>query len=295
MREKSLCIFPMAQQGSEKLPLLRSFGSKKVSTSRKKLCKAGVATMALVVVVVIIVAAAGSATYFLFVHPLTSGGGATGSNTSQSTTQGTNGGQQSTTTSSSAGSSSFNNGDIILNANNLFGNFTSMSAEFTSSSGPLIGNYTVIGQNGPGLEVNFTTTSNGSTQTSLLWFDPQGNVTQATFVESGQTITYDLNNGSGYLSSYKGVFIDVFGNFFTYGSEWTGIVSQATLGNTQNQNFGPTTLSVTTYTYNVPQAQETISIHIGNVPNTSIYLVTYWSLSSGSETDTFQLLTLTKA
>lgn len=259
---------------------------KKLSVKRNSGPTMGIAAIALVVVLVVVVAAAGTAAYFLVVKspsPATTGG--------SSSTQSSSGGQHSTTSTSSSGSasSSINNAGVVLDANDLFGNFSSMSVEITSSAGPLIGNYSVIGQTPQGLEVNFSTISNGSSQSNLLWFDSNGNLTQAT----SQGVTYTTNNDSGLLPSFKGVFLSVFGYFFTYGTEWGNIVSQATIGSTQNQAFGPTTLSVTSYTatYN----QVSYSVHVGNVPSTPVYLITYWSFSTQGQTDTFQLLSLTRA
>lgn len=92
-----------------------------------------------------------------------------------------------------------------------------------------------------------------------------------------------------------------FGDYFSFvsgggsvmnGPGATNLAQYKNLG-TGTQTFGSTQLSVTSYTDTVGQI--TYNIHVGNVPGTTVYLVTYSSFGTGGQVDSYQILSLTRA
>ena len=277
----------------------------------------GVAALALIVIVVVVVAAAGTATYYFVVvapNP-TSNSTATsltttttmrGSSTTstgksgQTSTASSIGGSTSLESSSTSGvssaaefsSSSTSSLNYLLNMNDLLGNFSQMTVEYySSSSGSSNFTYDYLGL----FSVNSTTqlrelnvsvvSSSSSSSSFLLWLDSAGNVSMVT--SGGQNITGSLATQVG------GSFLSIFQSIFSDSTQLLSAYSSLVFVSSGTQNFGPTQLSVSSYTWTY--TGYTYSINIGNIPGTSVYLLTYWYFTANGSTVGYQVLSLTRA
>jgi hypothetical protein len=164
-----------------------------------------------------------------------------------------------------------------------------MTVEYESSAGNLTLSYKVLGTymiNSTQLtETNFTAISTSENSSALLWFNPLGNITMVTY----QGVNY---TGSAIISAsavYVSAFLSMVDSAQTYLSDF----SQANLVGSGIQTFGATELQVWSYTWTFGSVS--YNFHVGNLQGTQIYLITYYQLSAAGSTDTFQLISLTKA
>ena len=175
-----------------------------------------------------------------------------------------------------------------------------MTVMANSSSGPGNASYVVLGHFGINstqyTEVNYTQGGNGQLGWQILWFNTQSTIGMVTYQGSNYTAG-DSFSGENITQVLGGEF----GSYFSFVSGGGSVMNGpgiTNLGQYQNlgtstQTFGSTQLSVTSYTDTVNQL--TYVIHVANVPNTSLYLVTYSSFGSGGSVDSYQILSLTRA
>jgi hypothetical protein len=270
----------------------------------------GVATVALIVILIIIVAAAGTASYFVIKgysgsppssqsisttsHSTSSGSGSQQTNI-LSTTSSSLGSASTSSSSTSSGSNSFNPSYYVTSWKDLLGNFSQMTVEYNESGqANSTFSYDVVGHpiinSSQFTEVNFTVTStnNPSPSSVILWYDSNGNATMIT------------QNGYNYTSSTYGNIDALYASAFQIGflnPTNLNVLAQSTNMGSSAQTLGSTQLNVVSYNWNVPYSSgETWSIHIGNVPGTSLYVLTYYVISSGgNEQLGFEVLSLSRA
>jgi hypothetical protein len=253
-----------------------------------------IATVAVILIIVVIIAAAGAGAYLIVMNggssttsPSTNSSGSTSSVPSSSSSSSSSYSQLSS--SSTTSGSSFYLSNIITSFKDLIGNFSQMTVEYESSAGNLTLSYKVLGTymiNSTQLtETNFTAINTSENSSALLWFNPLGNITMVTY----QGVNY---TGSAIISAsavYVSAFLSMVDSAQTYLSDF----SQANLVGSGIQTFGATELQVWSYTWTFGSVS--YNFHVGNLQGTQIYLITYYQLSAAGSTDTFQLISLTKA
>ncbi len=264
---------------------------------------AGIAAVVLVIILVIIVAAVGAGSYFLLFKnglktPAAPPPTATGSSSSTNTGQVISSSQSSSQSSSS--SAPFDTSGLLQSMNDLLGNFSQMTVQFsdtstttTSNSPPITISYVVLGHyviNSTQLTAANFTSNDGSGQdnsSAILWFDPQGNATMVT------------TGGANYTGTFAQVYAYAFSFYFTlfFGDASNLANSYSQLTNAVNQgsqSFGSTQLNVVSYTWNY-FGGESATLQVGNLPGTSLYLVTKWEITGGGSGGSWQVISLTKA
>lgn len=199
------------------------------------------------------------------------------------------------TISSSTTNTSFVLSDVVTTWKNYLGNFSEISVEYNESGqANSTFSYQIIGHpiiNSTSLtEVDLVAATSGSfSQSSLIgYFDSQGNATMIT------------EGGYNYTGSVASEATVEFASAFEVGffsGETLAILGASTNLGSSIQNFGPTQLDVTSYSYNeISQSGDTSDIHIGNLPGTNLSLLTYYAIWSGTnQLVGFKLLSLTSA